>query len=294
MEKINPDDYKEMLYRHNPHLTLLSDYSGMKNRVKVIDQEGIVYNSIARTLLVNNHPNIRAAIDKTRAFKEKLKKIQPSLSVVDEYEEGRIKIKVKDKLGIEYSVKPENLLLGRIPCIITATNKTNSFIIKAKLVHGDKYDYSLSRYRNSKKPLQIICKKHGVFKQAPNNHVSQKQGCPDCSSRRGWGKSKWLEYAKNKICIFYIIKCWHQEEQFIKIGITATSIKKRFHSTLMPYKYETIYQQEGTANDIWNLEELYSERYEAFKYIPPIRFRGISECYNISIIKHKGFPEIVK
>jgi len=56
---------------------------------------------------------------------------------------------------------------------------TNQFIKKAEQIHGDKYDYSLSEYVLSRIPLKIICKKHGVFEQTPNDHLSGR-GCIIC------------------------------------------------------------------------------------------------------------------
>ena len=34
---------------------------------------------------------------------------------------------------------------------------TEQFIEKAKLIHGDKYDYSLVEYKNSKTKVKIKC-----------------------------------------------------------------------------------------------------------------------------------------
>ena len=49
---------------------------------------------------------------------------------------------------------------------------TNEFIEKAKLVHGERYDYSLVNYTNAKTKIKIICKEHGIFDQSPNGHLS--------------------------------------------------------------------------------------------------------------------------
>jgi len=54
------------------------------------------------------------------------------------------------------------------------------FINKSKDINGEKYDYSLVEYKNHMKKVKIICKKHGVFEQTPNNHICKKQGCPHC------------------------------------------------------------------------------------------------------------------
>lgn len=53
------------------------------------------------------------------------------------------------------------------------------FLEKAKLVHGDKYDYSKSKIENYKTKIEIICKVHGSFFQTSNNHLSGK-GCKEC------------------------------------------------------------------------------------------------------------------
>lgn len=54
------------------------------------------------------------------------------------------------------------------------------FIRRAKEVHGDKYDYSKTVYVNKRTNVIITCPIHGDFLQNPYNHISQKQGCPEC------------------------------------------------------------------------------------------------------------------
>ena len=53
------------------------------------------------------------------------------------------------------------------------------FIIEAKKIHGDKYDYSNVVYKNNKEKVKINCKIHGQFFQSPYNHLKG-QGCPIC------------------------------------------------------------------------------------------------------------------
>lgn len=65
---------------------------------------------------------------------------------------------------------------------------TKEFIKKARKVHGNKYDYRQVQYIKSSIPVSIICRKHGhgLFKQAPNNHI-RGQNCPVCMSiKNGW------------------------------------------------------------------------------------------------------------
>lgn len=58
---------------------------------------------------------------------------------------------------------------------------SNSFKNKANKIHGNIYDYSLVDYKSNKSKVKIICPIHGIFEQKPNDHISQKQGCPKCA-----------------------------------------------------------------------------------------------------------------
>ena len=60
------------------------------------------------------------------------------------------------------------------------------FIEKSLKKHGNRFDYSLitkDSYKDLFTPVDIICKKHGVFQQKPKDHTSNangKQCCPKC------------------------------------------------------------------------------------------------------------------
>ena len=57
----------------------------------------------------------------------------------------------------------------------------NTFIKKAKEIHGDKYDYSKVEYVNTDTKVCIICPIHGEFWQTPHAHSGvMKCGCPKC------------------------------------------------------------------------------------------------------------------
>ena len=62
------------------------------------------------------------------------------------------------------------------------SSTTEKFIINAKKVHGEKYNYSKVKYINNSTKVEIICPYHGSFNQAPNRHYNNKQGCPKCSA----------------------------------------------------------------------------------------------------------------
>ena len=64
------------------------------------------------------------------------------------------------------------------------TVTTENFIKKARFIHGNRYDYSLVNYENSKTKIDIICLKHGVFSQTPDKHINAKSGCPYCAGNK--------------------------------------------------------------------------------------------------------------
>lgn len=56
---------------------------------------------------------------------------------------------------------------------------TQEFIERAKAVHGDRYDYSLTEYFGDKIKVNIMCNIHGFFNQDPRVHCLG-SGCPKC------------------------------------------------------------------------------------------------------------------
>lgn len=55
------------------------------------------------------------------------------------------------------------------------------FLERAKLMHGGKYDYSLTVYRSSGKKIIVICPVHGEFEQIAREHL--KGGCRRCANQ---------------------------------------------------------------------------------------------------------------
>ena len=60
----------------------------------------------------------------------------------------------------------------------------DTFLTRAELKHGHKYDYSLVKFENAKCKISIICPEHGEFMQNIGDHLSG-SGCRIC----GYNKS---------------------------------------------------------------------------------------------------------
>lgn len=61
----------------------------------------------------------------------------------------------------------------------TRRKTEEQFLEDCRNVHGEKYDYSETKYINDRTSIEIICSKHGSFFMAPHAHLSG-QGCPKC------------------------------------------------------------------------------------------------------------------
>ena len=72
---------------------------------------------------------------------------------------------------------------------------TEDFILRAKNVHGDKYDYSLVSYTVSTGKVKIRCNTCGcIFSQVASEHLHGK-GCPNCAGNRRMNTESFLKKA---------------------------------------------------------------------------------------------------
>lgn len=219
-----------------------------------------------------------------------------------EYISSQIKVKIVCyKHGIFYQAPDKHLCgQGCTKCgydYMTSKSRCTkeSFIDKAKKIHGNKYDYSLVDYKNNRYKIKIICKIHSEFNQAPHKHLNG-QGCPKCGREAisiinkenpvGWSISNWENSAiKSKYFDsfkVYIIRCWNEEEEFYKIGRTFRRTKDRFGAKRrMPYNYEIINELIfDNAKDAYNKETELKKLNKKHKYIPKNSFFGQHECFD--------------
>ena len=85
----------------------------------------------------------------------------------------------------EFEMEPRNHLRSDSGCDKCKSNvrlTNESFINKAREIHGDKYDYSKVNYVNKNSKLIIICPIHGEFEQVARCHTSDGCGCNLCGN----------------------------------------------------------------------------------------------------------------
>jgi len=185
-----------------------------------------------------------------------------------------------------FKQSPLNHISNKAGCPKCANNKLltlDEFIMKSNIVHNNLYDYSQSKYISGNKKINIICKKHGIFKQTPESHL-QYHGCPKCNNSRG----ELLIYdilKKNNIKF----KCEHKFDDCINI---QTGYKLRFDFYL--YELNICIEYDGKQhfenNSFFNNKDIFKQllirdmikdQYCDMNNIKLIRINYNNEIYSI-------------
>jgi hypothetical protein len=111
-------------------------------------------------------------------------------SLVD-YFNGKTKIKIVCPIHGVFEQRPNDHLTGYgcKKCQYKKISKLNrftnvEFVVKARKIHGNKYDYSKCDYDGYENKINIICPTHNIFTQTPHNHL-RGHGCPKCNESKG-------------------------------------------------------------------------------------------------------------
>lgn len=126
----------------------------------------------------------------------------------------------------------------------------DDFIRRSRIVHGDKYDYSMVEYRNTKNKVKIGCVKHGYFLQTANYHITG-SGCQSCAK---------TGFDSNKDGFVYFL----MSEYGIKVGITNT-LQKRMNGlkSSTPFDFNLINKIKTKGIDAQKIEKYYHNKYES-------------------------------
>lgn len=132
------------------------------------------------------------------------------------------------------------------------------YLSKFQAKHGATYDYAQASFVNAKTPIKIICPAHGEFEQVPDMHL--RSGCRQCADDElaGLYSKRFFELKPelaNVSAYLYLLKLTWESGACFKIGITRTTIKRRFGAALgKGVKVEVLRLVETKLIDAWRLE----------------------------------------
>lgn len=297
-KKLTHEEFLEKLWDKNEHykngdFTVASEYENNHNPIFLRNKYGICKVSPI-SLYGGCNITIMSAVNQTEYAIEQFKEVHG-----DKYDYSIFKYsryEVKSSIICKYHGKFLSTAYAHInnkngcsKCSdkqgsLLRAKSNEQFIKDVSFVHNNRYDYSLTNYITSHKKVEIICKIHGIFKQKAYAHLSG-NGCSKCNEWKNF-KIKWLN-TKSNYGILYMCKFYNKFESFIKVGITTTSIKKRYASKkYSDFNYDIIEEiRLQDKNTIWSLEEQLKDILKYKKYKPISRFEGYSECYKIENFK---------
>ena len=146
---------------------------------------------------------------------------------------------------------------------------TEEFIAKAKEVYGDLYDYSKANYIGIDAPIDIVCRKHGVFSTRPHNFLKG-HGCPVCSNRQRVDTKVFIERATkihNGRYDYSKVNC-KGTESFVKIicpvhGEFTQKVEYHLNGNGCPKCYGT--PKSNTQEFIQKAKKIYGDKYDYSK-----------------------------
>lgn len=270
-------------------------FVSMANPRILVEKDGFQFLVYQSSIRAGHTPTIMTAVDKNSYAKFLLKGVHG-----DTYDYSKLEYISSDKHYITIGCKKHGFFEQRFGahyqgqiCKQCSLDKKrmlfSDFILKAKSLHNNFFSYpnpDKEEYvPSTQRKVVITCPLHGDFKQIPQAHLKG-QGCSKCRYMLNNKRfSDWIQYRPTQPGIFYILKCWNDEELFYKVGITTKkSVKKRFQKAggvNMPYNYEVILEEVSMDKRyIWDKEIRVKKENVSNHYIPTISFNGSkTECF---------------
>lgn len=147
----------------------------------------------------------------------------------------------------EFEQNPSNHIHLGNGCPYCSGNKKitlKEFVLKANILHSNKYDYSKTKFKRLDDTATIICPKHGEFKQVIENHLYNKNGCPKCGiDKRSKAKTSTIAKFVNKSNVVHDNKYTYSNSEYVN-NRTPIVITCPIHGNFkqLPYNH---YKGEG-------------------------------------------------
>lgn len=192
-KKITHEEFIEKLKIIKPHIEVLTQYNGNKNYITIkCTVHNHTWQSKPNWLMHVGKCDCQKCYDERRGVSTKnglnffIEKGNGLFN--NKYDYSKV-VYVNNKTKIiitcpehgEFQTTPEKHLNRKQGCPKCANKNvtTEEFVEKAKLIHGDKYDYSRVLYKTNSDEIVIGCKTHGYFKTTPDVHL-RGCNCPKC------------------------------------------------------------------------------------------------------------------
>lgn len=201
-----------------------------------------------------------------------------------DYKNSHTKVVICCPIHGEFSQSPTSHLAGNgcSKCMAdTRRDNVETFVKKARLIHGTTYDYSKFVYVGSRTKGIVVCRSHGEFLQSPNVHLSRQAGCPTCDKENRKGSYSVEYFEKNPLekstpGYLYVVRLHSDGQSFIKVGV-ATDVRKRLNYYYGMNK-EVLFTKPTSLHEAYTLEQRVLTQLSDHRFFPRHKFDGYTEC----------------
>lgn len=211
-----------------------------------------------------------------------------------DYKASNIKVDIICHTHGIFSQTPASHLQGRgcvrcgnIQCGTMLADTLEDFLRKANEAHGDKYDYSLVDYVDSKTKVSLICNIHGEFRQAPTSH-STGSGCKGCQYEglQGVLNSTLIERDPEKFrsqhCTVYLMKLPDLGTDVYKVGVSKDPRKRSKDIAVTVGEVQVTAYLSCNTYTAFYLEQTIHEAFALTRHRVSVRFAGHTELFTLT------------
>jgi len=301
--KLSMEEVKKRLLVISPNIEIISnEYVNAKTNLSLkCREDDHVWHATWSSLmkghgcpLCANKPKINIEDVKTR-----LNKINPNIEILSNvYFNNKTKLQCLCKIdGYKWESCWAHLGQGKGCPKCGGRPKYTIESIKEKMKEVNPHVNILSEeYNNAETKMNVSCKICNEEWQSSWQNLQQGSGCTICGggyysvARTERHKEDWLKIK----CFLYFIKCYSDNEEFYKIGITKHGVKARFKPSNMPYKYNVVEIIEGNLYNMIKTEGYIQNKLRklGYSYAPEIKFAGYTECFKTGMLNN--FYKIIK
>ncbi len=177
-------------------------------------------------------------------------------------------------------------------CSPNAVKTKEEFINASKKVHGDKYDYSVVKYKTARLKVIIICPTHGPFAQVPFSHIIG-NGCGACAGNVKLTTNEFIEKATEKHGKLYDYSLVEYENIDTNVNIICPK-----HGSFEQTPYSHLNSKIGcpkcvgnaqldTADFIERAIGVHGEKYDYSK----VKYKNVDSKVTIICSKHGNFRQ---
>lgn len=293
------DIIKHRVKEVSPEITILStEYTNRKSKIlcKCNKPEcSYEWETSSESLLIGNKCPMCSGVAKLdiETVVKRTLEINPDMEILDkEYRGNKSKLKIRClKDGHIFYSSWASIRRGRKCPKCSKKMRLNIDIVKENLSKiSPEIEIISNEYKNNATKIKCRCKNGGHVWESTWRDLQMGYGCSTCNSgflsikRAERNKDSWVEQSGE----LYFIRCYSDDENFLKVGVTRKTIEQRFSGANLPYSYEIIDSIEDNFYNIVKLEKKLLGEIDKFlnNYTPNIKFDGYTECFDISGLKY--------